>query len=68
VVEAERRRRDERSTRDGGIHRKIQRIDVMIPNPSSSPTSGDRKMKTIVLVHPLRMIAAKPAFATPAPA
>jgi hypothetical protein len=40
----------------------------MIENPSNSPTSGDRKMKMIVLVHPLAMIAAKPALATAAPA
>ena len=33
-------------------------IEVMIPNPSTRPTSGDRKMKRIVLVQPLATIAA----------
>ncbi len=43
-------------------------IEVMIPKPSSRPISGERKMKRIVLVQPLVMIAAKPALATAAPA
>jgi hypothetical protein len=37
-------------------------------NPRISPTIGEMKMKAMVLVHPLRMIDPKPAFAMAAPA
>ena len=62
------RRRNQRSTRDGGVQRKIQKIAVIRPSPTTRPMSGDRKMKMSVLVQPPGMIAAKPAFATAAPA
>ena len=40
---------------------------VMMPKPSSRPMSGDRKMKMMVLVQPLAMIAAKPSAGSVAP-
>src|SRR3954468_16198777 len=54
--------RNQRSTRDGGIQRKIHMIDVMIAKPRISPISGDRKMKRIVFFHPLVLMMAKPAL------
>src|SRR5262252_5715030 len=62
------RRRNQRSTRDGGIQRNSHRINVIRDNPAPSPITGDRKMKMIVLVQPAGIIALNPAFATAAPA
>jgi hypothetical protein len=56
------------STRLGGIHRKSQKIDVMRRSPTVNPMSGARTMKMRVFVQPAGMMAAKPAFATAAPA
>src|SRR3989442_698550 len=61
-------RRNQRSTREGGAQRKIQKIDVISSRPALKPMSGDTKMKMMVLVHPLGMITANPALATAAPA
>ena len=36
------RRRNQRSTRDGGVHRKIQKIEVISNKPATRPMSGDR--------------------------
>ena len=60
--------RNHRSTRDGGVHRKIQKMAVIRSRPATRPMSGDRKMKRIVLLQPPGMTAAKPALATAAPA
>src|SRR6266516_4034900 len=62
------RRLNQRSTRDGGVHRKIQWIAIIRLSPKTRPMSGERKMKIIVLVQPPGMTAANPAFATAAPA
>src|SRR5262249_1229986 len=62
------RRRNHRSTRDGGIHRKIHRIVVINASPRAMPMSGDSTMKMSVLVQPLGSTAAHPARATAAPA
>jgi hypothetical protein len=61
-------RLNQRSTRPGRNPRKIQKIDVMTPRPTIIPTSGEMTMKMSVLYQPLRMMAAKPALATAAPA
>ena len=61
-------RRNQRSTRDGGVQRNSQKIAVISTSPTTRPMSGDRTMKMSVLVQPLGMIAANPAFATAAPA
>src|SRR5262245_44001902 len=61
-------RRNHRSTRDGGIHRNNQRINVISDRPAPSPITGDRKIKTIVFVQPAGIIAPNPALATAAPA
>src|SRR5262249_12403173 len=62
------RRRNQRSTREGGVQRKIQWIATINVRPAVRPMSGERKMKMIVLVQPLGTMAANPAFATAAPA
>src|SRR5438445_11273809 len=62
------RRRNHRSTREGGVQRNSQWIATISASPAVRPMSGERKMKMIVLVQPLVMMAPKPAFATAAPA
>src|SRR5439155_10937436 len=61
-------RRNQRSTREGGVQRSSQWIATISPSPAVKPMSGERKIKMIVLVQPLTMMAPKPAFATAAPA
>src|SRR5205809_4175356 len=62
------RRRNQRSTREGGAPRKSQKIAVINNRPAERPIIGDRKMNMIVLVQPDGTMAANPALATAAPA
>ena len=45
-------RRNQRSTRAGGVPRNSQKIAVITRSPAARPMSGDRKMKMIVFVQP----------------
>src|SRR5204862_6986972 len=61
-------RRNHRSTRDGGIHRKSHMMAVISNRPSSMPISGDNTKKMIDLVQQVGTTASHPAFAPAAPA
>ncbi len=56
------------STLRGSDRRRIQESATVSSSASMNPITGATTMKISVLVQPLAMIAANPAFATAAPA
>ncbi|MNN10248.1 hypothetical protein D3C81_1231660 [compost metagenome] len=60
-------RRNQRSTRDGGVRKKVQPTITIMIEPSRKPRNGEIRIKATVFSRPLPTSAPVPALATAAP-